>query len=125
MTNCPCGTQKSYDACCGLFISGKQKASSPETLMRSRYTAYTKANIDYIQNTMRPPASNEFNPIEAYQWARRVQWKKLDVLRVSPFDTKGWVEFIAYFIEEDQPQQIHETSEFHFIDNTWFYVNGK
>ena len=34
--------------CCGSYIEGEKKASTPEVLMRSRYTAYTKGEIEYI-----------------------------------------------------------------------------
>ncbi|MGE0616813.1 MAG: YchJ family metal-binding protein, partial [Bacteriovoracia bacterium] len=46
--NCPCGTQSNYADCCERYISGKQYAPTPEALMRSRYTAYTKAEMGYL-----------------------------------------------------------------------------
>lgn len=93
--------------------------------MRSRYTAYTQANISYIIQTMKSPASDNFDALEARKWARRVKWKKLIVLNCSVQDAIGYVEFRAYYSYEQQAQILHELSEFHLIDDVWFYVTGK
>lgn len=57
---CPCGSGQSYDQCCGPVIAGGP-ASSPEALMRSRYTAFTKGNIDHLVSTLAPEALKDFN----------------------------------------------------------------
>ena len=41
--------------------------------MRSRYTAYTEANIGYIQRTMKAPALSRFNAESAKVWAATVK----------------------------------------------------
>ncbi len=125
MKDCPCGTHKSYDACCGRFIAGTQLPSTPEELMRSRYTAYTQANVDYIAGTMKSPALDHFNPHSAREWAERVEWLKLDVITTSAQENKGYVEFLAHFYDNKKKYAIHELSEFHRIDGVWFYVDGK
>ena len=48
VTTCPCGTTAAYAECCGRFIDGDENAPTAETLMRSRYTAYTMVRIDYF-----------------------------------------------------------------------------
>ena len=50
---CPFGTGKYYLKCCGTYIEMHENALSAETLMRSRYTTYTLADITYINKTMR------------------------------------------------------------------------
>ena len=125
MQHCPCGSNKSYAECCGIFIEDQQKPLTPEALMRSRYTAYTQANIGYIAKTMKAPAADRFDAKSASDWASRVQWIKLEVKAASTKATKGFVEFIAYFKEQGKLKTIHERSEFHLIENSWYYVNGK
>lgn len=124
-TLCPCGTGKSYLDCCGIFITNQKPAPTPETLMRSRYTAYTQANVDYIARTMKSPASDHFDADDARKWAQQVKWLKLEVKKASQQDTVGFVEFVAYFSANNKQQAMHETSEFHFEDGQWFYVRGK
>jgi SEC-C motif-containing protein len=125
MINCPCASNKKYVDCCEPYISYKKRPSTPEALMRSRYTAYTKANIDYIKKTMRGRALFSFQEIEAKSWAERVVWLKLTVLQAScESPTKGYVEFIALFIDAGILNSIHEKSEFIQEDGQWYYVDG-
>lgn len=125
MQLCPCGTGKSYYDCCALYISRIKVPSTPEELMRSRYTAYTQANIEYILLTMRAPATNHFDAVYARKWAQKVKWIKLDVLKTSIRNSIGYVEFVAHFSEENKENIIHELSEFHLDKGEWYYVNGK
>lgn len=125
MSHCPCGTQKTYEQCCGLLLEHKQTAQTPEQLMRSRYTAYSLAKIDYIKNTMAGKPLISFNESEARTWAKNVIWIGLEVIQ-SYVETpqKGFVEFIATFIDHNRLQTIHELSEFHKENDNWFYVDG-
>ena len=54
METCPCGTNKAYSQCCEPLIRGERQAATPEELMRSRYSAYAKTEVDYIINTTHP-----------------------------------------------------------------------
>lgn len=123
-TPCPCGSQQAYPLCCGQYIDGQATPTTPEQLMRSRYTAFTQANIDYLAKSMRPPASNDFDITSTKQWAANVHWQQLNILQSSQQGDKGQVEFIAHFSESGMPRTIHELSEFHRINGTWYYVSG-
>lgn len=126
MENCPCGLQKKYKECCGRFIDGHDLPATPEELMRSRYTAYTKINLDYIQATMVPPASNHFVLKEAYEWAKGAEWNKLEVVNISQdANDIGFVEFVVTFKQRGKDYVLHEVSEFHLRDGKWLYVNGR
>lgn len=123
---CPCGSPKNYHDCCGIFISGKKKPHTAEQLMRSRYTAYTQANIAYIQATMRGKASEGFDAADAEIWAKKVKWKRLKVIETFPHKTNlelYYVKFTAHYIWEGKPQQLTETSEFKNIDGIWYYID--
>lgn len=122
---CPCGSNKDFTSCCQVFISGQQLPSSPEELMRSRYTAYTQHNTDYISNTMKSPAADHFDAAGAREWSQRVEWLKLEIIESSVKDDKGFVEFIAHMSMDKKRQVLHELSEFHLINGQWFYVDGK
>ncbi|WP_131779537.1 YchJ family protein [Legionella bozemanae] len=125
MSSCPCGSQNTYELCCGLYIDNKQLPETPEQLMRSRYTAYSMGKMDYIKNTMKGKALTGFNEIEAEQWAKSVTWIDLEVMHQSMSGPdKGFVEFTARFSEHDQIKFIHELSEFHKENGRWFYIDG-
>ena len=123
---CPCNPENLFSECCGVFISGEVKAETPEQLMRSRYTAYAMADIDYIEKTMKGPAAEGFDKTSAKQWAESVQWVRLKVLNAEPGsdDHTGYVEFIAYYRDGDAVKQVHEKSEFRREGGQWYYWNG-
>lgn len=125
MKICPCNSGKQYTDCCSPFISGDAFPETPEQLMRSRYSAYTVMNIDYIARTMRGRAGKEFDRRETENWARQLEWSGLEVLNTGMNDQDGFVEFIAKYKSDGAEKQIHERSEFHRKDGKWYYVDGK
>ena len=126
MKICPCGKGKEYLQCCGRYIEGNELPNSPEELMRSRYTAYTLANMEYIQATMKEPASNDFDAASVKQWAQQVKWLKLEVINVTPVaNNRGEVEFITDYCLQNKYYQLHEASEFLFAEGRWYYIDGQ
>jgi SEC-C motif-containing protein len=108
-----------------MYHLGHEVPKTPEALMRSRYSAYALANIDYIKKTMKGKPLAKFNESEAKAWAMTVKWLKLKIIKVSDTSPEqGFVEFIAKFIDHGQHLALHENSEFQLIDGQWFYVDG-
>ena len=126
MENCPCGSSKKYHLCCSPFLEGLKAATTPEELMRSRYTAFTKADTDYLMNTMQGNPLKNFDAKGTKAWAENVSWLGLTVLKAPlPEKEMGTVEFIARFKENGKECSIHELSTFQKIEGKWFYVEGK
>ena len=122
---CPCSSKKLFCECCEPYLTGKQTVPTPECLMRSRYTAYSLACIDYIQMTMCKKAAENYDPVEAKKWASSVQWRGLIVLDAPPPKNNiGTVTFIARFSENNIEKEIAEKSVFEKIKGVWFYVQG-
>jgi SEC-C motif-containing protein len=124
---CPCGSNCNFNDCCELIINAKKEASTCEELMRSRYTAFTMANVDYLMRSHH----SETRPIkEQHQikrWAQSVQWMGLVILNTQGGDANdeiGYVEFKALYLEDGQMQQIHEKSLFKRENHQWRYVSG-
>ncbi len=122
---CPCGSKLDAANCCAPYLQSAKLPPTPEALMRSRYTAYTQANIAYIQATMCKKAAEGFDAVEAYTWAKSVHWKRLLVVKSTQTGNQGQVEFKAYFEHNHEQQVLHELSQFERIDGKWFYVDGK
>jgi SEC-C motif-containing protein len=124
---CPCGSVSLYALCCGPLISGEQEAQTAEQLMRSRYSAYTKAEVDYIIATTHPDYREDYNPQSIRQWAETSEWQKLEIIRTEKggeSDNEGWVEFIAYYSEKKTDKQHHELSYFKKTDGSWYFFSG-
>ena len=51
MSNCACGSNLNFDACCGPVIGGKL-AETAEALLRARYTAFAMGNTDFLVETL-------------------------------------------------------------------------
>ncbi|MCX7120640.1 MAG: YchJ family metal-binding protein [Gammaproteobacteria bacterium] len=124
MLTCPCNDTQSFHNCCQPYLRGEKTAGTPEILMRSRYTAYTLADIAYIQKTMRQKAAKDYDPVSAKKWALSVQWLGLTVIDAPPaIGNIGTVTFTALFSEQGVTRSIHEKSIFEKINNEWFYID--
>ena len=124
---CPCGSGTGYDSCCGMYITGRSQPPTPEALMRARYTAYTKADIDYIAGTVGGKAGQVFNEDAAKDWAANSEWLGLVIIKadaVTDNDTVGNVDFLVRYKEKNTVVTYHEISEFHKVDGTWLYMDG-
>jgi SEC-C motif domain protein len=110
---CPCGSRRTYCECCGPLLSGEQAATSPEALMRSRYTAHVLRGSVYLQATWHPSTRPEDSaPSE-------VEWLGLTVRRAQD-DT---VSFTARYQSRGR-HELRERSTFVYENGRWFYLSG-
>lgn len=122
-SQCPCGSGQTYAACCGAYIDGEAVPQWPELLMRSRYTAFTQRNKDYLLQTWHESTRPEDLVLE-----EGVSWFGLEIIdcpRPKVDDCGAWVEFKASFNGHDRLQCLHERSRFLKQDGRWFYVDGE
>jgi SEC-C motif-containing protein len=128
MDNCPCGSGRSYDDCCGPYIAGKAKPATAEALMRSRYTAYAKKAIDYIVETCLRDDEHGIDIESTKRWSEKSTWVALDILKTDkggPSDEEGMVEFKATFILDGLRETHHEKADFVKKDGAWLFVEGE
>jgi SEC-C motif domain protein len=133
-SSCPCGNTASYDNCCAAYHAGTAAAPTAEALMRSRYTAFTRSNIDYLIATLHPKSRRPDDKRRHRQTINQTQWIRLTILKTQkgqPTDKTGMVEFVAEFRDTQavgfaaaEVHQLHERSRFVKVDNQWFYVDG-
>ena len=122
---CACHSQKLFDACCGRFLSGSEKAKTPEQLMRSRYSAYALGDHgEYLLRTWFPATARGLTAEELSQ--RSCEWLGLDIVAKEQKGDQGVVEFKARFRDENGARQVmHEKSVFQRIGGSWLYVGGE
>ncbi len=127
MTSCPCGSGLAYAGCCEPFITGAAFPPTPEALMRSRYSAFTIAAVDYLRDTLAPGHRDDFNRAETEKWARDSQWQGLEIHGAAggSDDDEGWVDFTARFRIEGRNEAHRERSTFRRHDGRWYYVDGQ
>jgi len=124
---CPCGLNKTATECCESIILGKRNAATAEELMRSRYVAFTKANVDYLMRSHHSKTRPVKDRKNIERWSKSVQWMGLIIISINAGqenDTRGMVEFKALFMENSLLQQLHEKSFFEREDGKWVYTTG-
>lgn len=125
---CPCNSSKTYNECCKIAHQNIQSIATAESLMRSRYSAFALANINYLQESHHSktrPSNREKK--EILIWAKSVQWIKLEVINTTKgryTDLIGTVEFKAFFMENGKIDIIHENSSFCKENNHWTYLKA-
>ncbi|GAB3715464.1 YchJ family protein [Flavobacterium koreense] len=121
MTNCYCGSSKTFENCCKIYIKGIQKPATAEALMRSRYSAFATGEADYLVATTHSSTRKFHKKSDILAWSKSNQWIKLEVLA----STETTVTFKAYYLDYELKAQIHhEHSTFTFENGNWFYVDG-
>jgi SEC-C motif-containing protein len=128
MSLCPCQSGKDYDACCGPVINGTRPAPTAEALMRSRYSAYPKGEIDYLERSLHPEHRHDYDPVAAKDWADKAEWINLDILDVKgggEDDEQGTVEFVATYRQKGNTLSHHEVGQFTRLNGIWYYADGK
>lgn len=119
--NCPCNPKKLYSECCQKAHQDINSVKTAEVLMRSRYSAFVLANINYLQkshhSSTRP---NNKEKKEILEWTKSVIWQRLEVLN----STQNTVEFKAYFFENGKMDVIFEKSSFIKENDYWTYLKA-
>jgi SEC-C motif domain protein len=125
--SCPCGSGSSFDLCCAPYLDGGATPETAETLMRSRYTAYTRENIPYLKATLWPKYQRSFDFAATAKWAADSHWTGLNILKTSAGqekDREGTVLFEAKYLSGGQLHTHRELSLFRKKSGHWYYVEA-
>jgi len=122
---CPCGGGE-FAQCCQPIIGGEVRASSPEQLMRARYSAYATGSIDFLSESNHSKTRAQFDPESAGRWSRESRWLGLTILgSESSRPDRAHVNFEARYEDGDGAAVIHrERSLFEREDGEWRFVSG-
>ncbi len=123
---CPCGRLDgkgrplTFRDCCAPLLDGAAQAPDAQTLMRSRYSAFVRGDVAYLQATWHSstrPASLDLDAA--------ARWLGLDVRdhQLTGAD-RAEVEFVARVRVKGRAVRQHERSRFVREDNRWYYVDG-
>lgn len=123
VTACPCGSNKVYGDCCGLYLDIGEAAPSAEALMRSRYSAYVLQREEYLLATWhastRPAQLGLADEVPT-------KWLGLEVKRHEQQDeNRAIVEFVARYKVSGRAYRLHEVSRFLRENGRWFYQAGE
>lgn len=122
---CPCQSGFTYEDCCAPLLARQVFADSPERLMRSRYTAYVNADIDYLRDTTADHRRAVYDFEQLGEWARQSQWLGLKVHVSEQEGDRGRVVFTARFKLDDGVHAHTEDSTFMQQNGRWYFVEGQ
>jgi SEC-C motif-containing protein len=119
--SCPCGSRSDYLACCGPLHHGEYQARSAEELMRSRYSAYARHDVDYLFRTWHPRTRPvDVNADPGITW---IGLEVTDTVAGGADDDRGEVEFTARFESAGREGRLQERSRFERRAGRWVYVD--
>ena len=128
METCPCGSDRPYESCCQPLILGQQQAKTAEQLLRARYTAHVKQEIDFIFDTTHPTQRSGLNRDQVADWSKNSEWLGLEIVDIQDGladDETGTVEFVARFKERSKIQEHREIAEFRKKSGQWLFFDGR
>ena len=120
---CPCGSGKPFKLCCQPYVEQTSNAPTAEALMRSRYSAFTLLNEEYLRYSWHPDTCPKQIRLNG-----NTQWLGLKIKNTVAGDVSddtGEVEFVARNKVNGKASRLHECSRFSRYNNRWVYLNGK
>lgn len=129
MTDCPCQSGNSLKDCCGPYLDDGVKPDTAEALMRARYTAHTRADIDFIIGTHHPSNRSEIDEASTKKWAAQSTWLGLDIRQVEggqSTDRRARIEFVAKYRDQNRRRHDHtEIAIFEKHNGDWFFKDAE
>lgn len=142
-TPCPCGSGLGYMKCCGKLHKDADAYADakPEQVVRARYSAYAKRDVDFIVGSTHPLNKNFMSDIE--HWKETIRTNCYDNFELNSceiisetFEGEGEkqfakVQFVAKMTQVDSREKtaFMETSTFeragkHIAKGAWLYKEG-
>ena len=128
---CPCTSGELYARCCAPYHLGVAEADTPTALMRSRFAAFARADVDYVYRTLHPDHPDRAAPEAAVrralaEGARAHRYMGLTVLDARGPDEEGVAQvlFHARIFEKGRDRSFTECSDFARHGGGWRYLRG-
>jgi len=127
MNICPCGSGATYADCCEPLINGTRPAETAEKLMRARYCAYVRVEMDFLFESTHPDHRQGYDQKGTREWAESAEWEGLEIVATEKGgvdDNTGEVEFIARFKDKGGEREHHERAGFKRESGRWLFTEG-
>ena len=122
---CPCTSALPYADCCAPFHRGAREPSTPEALMRSRFSAYARGEAEYLWRTLHADHADRAAPKEDVLRAVKHASVTYKYMRLHILDAKeAQVLFRANVFEKGKDGSFIELSTFAHDGTGWRYIEG-
>jgi SEC-C motif-containing protein len=122
METCPCGSAEPEIDCCTPIRERAKQAPTAEALMRSRYTAFVRGDVDWIMESHHPDTVGEIDRDEVGRWSTESEWLGLRIKSTEGGgidDAEGMVEFRARYRAQGQTIDHAERAHFERSEGEW------
>jgi len=120
---CYCDTGLPLAQCCQPLLNNDQQAETAVALMRSRYSAYTLGDENYLLRTW----YSDTRPLQLSLQENQQHWQRLKIIDIAAgqaSDDSGEVEFVAIYKINGRAERLHERSRFAREGQQWRYIDG-
>lgn len=127
-TLCSCGSNLEFNACCGPVLTGARKPATAEELLRARYTAFARGDIDFVVNSHHSRTRHEVKREDIEDWSKNSEWLALHVAQIEggkAEDQQGTIIFCAQYVEQGKRQDHWEQSFFEKENGEWRFLDAK
>lgn len=129
---CPCRSGRPYKACCEPYHRGAREAPDAEALMRSRFSAFAKKEVNHLWRTLHPDHEDRQRDEAEVLCALRSSASTLRYAGLAILDTRepgddgiAQVLFLARLFEGSAERSFVELSDFSHDGEGWRYLRGK
>lgn len=126
--NCPCGSGNPLPNCCLPLIQGKKQALTAQDLLRARYTAFTRGDVDFILESHHSKTKAEVKRDEIEDWSKNSVWLGLKIVQIDggrAEDEQGTIIFNAQYEVEGKAEDHWEKSYFEKENGHWRFLDAQ
>jgi SEC-C motif-containing protein len=109
-------------------IRGERKAETAVELLRARYTAFARGEVDFILSSHYSRTRHRVKRKDIETWSKGSEWLGLEIFEVekgTATDSTGTIVFRASYRSEGQLNDHREKSQFQKEDGEWRFVDGE
>lgn len=124
--NCPCCSGLEYRLCCYPYLSRHAPPSSAEALMRSRYCAWAKGDVDYLVSSWHVSQCTDELILSLKESVAQTHWLGLTITASEDGsnENEAFVTFFARYLQHGKNAAIYERSRFIRQTGSWYYTDG-
>ena len=125
---CPCGSSRTLDECCLPILVGRREAATASELLRARYVAMTRGDVDFIVDSNHSRTRPEIDRSVIEKWAKSSEWLELAIHgteKGASADQAGAVLFCATYRTDGKIVKHWEKSFFERENGAWRFLDAK
>lgn len=125
---CPCGSENQLADCCLPIIQGKRRAETAEQLLRARYSAFTRGDVDFIMATHHSKTRGELKRDETEAWSKNSEWLGLKIVQIDggrSEDEQATIIFNAMYRADGKDEDHWEKSYFQKENGLWYFLDAQ